>query len=180
MSNQQEIMSDLMFDFDDRKATEAILYLAARIPHPTLHGITHLLYFADKTSLERFGRFICGDDYYAMEHGPVPTFTYNLLKGGHKTEELGFTIAGYKVRPLRDAEEEWLSESDIECLDQTLAIYQDKPFWFIKKESHDEAYERAWSNREGKGSSRMSLESIVELLEDSDELLEHLSNPDPG
>ena len=49
-------MAELKFTFEREKAIEAILYLAGRIEDPTFHSIGKLMYFADKTSLERYGR----------------------------------------------------------------------------------------------------------------------------
>jgi uncharacterized phage-associated protein len=38
------------------------------------------MYFADRKHLEKYGRFICGDSYVAMKHGPVPSEIYDILK----------------------------------------------------------------------------------------------------
>jgi len=168
-------MSELRFAFDREKAIETILYIANRIERPTYHSITHLLYFADKTSLERYGRFICGDDYYAMENGPVPSNIYNLLKESQHTDQYGFvTDPRPRVKPLRDANPDFFSRSDIECLDQAIASCGEDPFWKIKGESHDEAYVEAWENRGSKASQRMKVESIAGMLMDSDELIAYL------
>ncbi len=69
------------FVFDEDVAIEVILYIANRVPHPTFHLIFKIMYFADKAHLERYGRFICGDSYVAMRNGPVPSVTYDMLKG---------------------------------------------------------------------------------------------------
>lgn len=170
-------MSELMFTFQRDKAIETILYLAKRIADPTFHSINKLLYFSDKTSLERYGRFICGDDYFAMERGPVPTNTYDLMKNDPRARGLPFEVVnGHTVKALRDANRELFSESDIECLDTCLALYGNVPFWKRQDDSHDEAYKKAWKERGNMGSVRMPIESIAELLEDSEELIDYLSN----
>jgi uncharacterized phage-associated protein len=169
-------MSEIQFAFDREKAIEVIIYLAQSIEEPTFHSITHLLYFADKTSLERYGRFTCGDDYYAMQYGPVPTNTYNLLKLSRRTDILGFVSEHPPlVKPLRNPNLEYLSDSDIECLNKAIEVYATEPFWKIKQDSHDGAYNAAWNNRGDKNSVRMSIENIVELLKDSEELLNFLT-----
>ena len=174
-STEESEVGQLEFAFDQDKAVEAILVIANRIPDPTLHSVTHLLYFADKTSLEKYGRFICGDDYYAMEHGPVPSNTYDLLKEAAKTDEFGFQTDGYRVLPLRGPDIDKLSDSDIECLVQATDTYGAAPFWKVKAESHDEAYEAAWNARGISRRQRMPVESIVALLENSDKLLSFLA-----
>jgi len=169
-------MSDLSFTFDQSKAVETILYLANRINKPRYHNITHLIYFADKTSLERYGRFIFGDDYYAMQYGPVPTCAYNMLKESEWTDKYDFVAEQPpNISPKRDADLDYFSESDLECLDLVIELYNSEPFWKIKKDSHDEAYAKAWDERGIDRSARMSIESIVSLLQDPDELLVFLT-----
>ena len=173
--NPQE-SGGLSFSFDAKKAVEAILFLANRLKDPGRHNITHLLYFADKTSLEKYGRFICGDDYFAMPYGPVPTNCYELLKMAEATDKLGFRTEDYKVRPLREPSLDLLSESDIECLDRVVQMYGDLPFWRIRDESHDDAWKAAWANRGDKLSEHIPVESIVGLLDNPEELLSFLTN----
>lgn len=72
-------MAGVTFQFDQVKATEAILYLA------------------DKTSLEKYGRFIFGESYYAMKEGPTPSYTYNLLKQAAERPTPALKVEGYKV-----------------------------------------------------------------------------------
>src|SRR3990172_1377165 len=150
-------MPELKFTFDKEKAIEAILYLAKRAKDPSFHSINKLLYFADKTSLERFGRFISGDDYVAMQWGPVPTNTYDIMK--HRQADYPFRIEEHTVEPLRDADTELLSESDIECLEASLELYGNAPFWKRQQDSHDEAYEQAWQSRGDTGSVRIPIET---------------------
>jgi len=169
-------MGEISFDFDSKKAIEAILYISGRASESTLHSITHLLYFADKTSLEKYGRLIFGDDYFAMEHGPVPSNTYNLLKSGRLTQEFGFRVEGHQVIPLREPELDFLSDSDIECLETAIEMYGDAPFWKRRRDSHDEAWEKAWESRGANNTNRIPIESIAAMLEDSEELLHFLTN----
>jgi uncharacterized phage-associated protein len=163
------------FKFEPEKAIEVILYITHNISDPTYHSINKILYFADKTSLENFGRFICGDTYYAMKHGPVPSNTYDLMKEAPPNGEYGFTVENdRKVIPLRAPDLEKLSESDIECLEQVIKLYGQTPYWKKTQDSHDDAWKKAWDARGDKQSNLMPVESIVELLEDDEDLLEHL------
>jgi uncharacterized phage-associated protein len=165
----------LKFDFKPEKAIEAVIYIAGKVPNPTRLRVSKILYFADKTSLEQFGRFICGDTYCAMQHGPVPSNTYDLMKEAPASGEWGFRTANNRdVIPLREPDLDELSESDIICLDQALHMYGTVPVWKLIDDSHDEAWKRAWDTRGGKGSSEIPIEDIVRLLEDAEELLEHL------
>lgn len=169
-------MDVLRSDFNAKKAVEVILFLANALPEPTFHNITHLLYFADKVSLKNYGRFICGDDYYAMQHGPAPSSTYSFLKLAKDTEVLGLKVRGYRVIPLREPNLDELSESDIECLEGAVRSHRDRSFDQIKAESHDEAYRSAWSNRGLSKSAPMSVESIATMLDNTGGLLAFLAN----
>jgi uncharacterized phage-associated protein len=169
-------VTELKFTFDREKAIEAILYLAARIDDPTFHSIGKLMYFSDKTSLERYGRFICGDDYYAMQWGPVPTHTYDLLKDAARGSVFPFTIQGHSVAPSRPADTDLLSESDIDCLDASIRLYGYVPMWKRHEDSADRAYKQAWEQRGNTASVRMPIEDIATLLDDGDELIDFLAN----
>ena len=68
------------FVFQREKAIEMVLYLAQRLDNPTVLQICKLMYFADKRHLDKWGQFLCGNDYVAMEHGPVPVNVYDMLK----------------------------------------------------------------------------------------------------
>ena len=163
-------MSNTPFTFDQRKAIEAIIYLCDKIDDPDRLGICKLLYFADKRSLEKYGRFIFGDDYSAMKVGPVPSRAYDLMKAADETMEYGFVSHGYLIVALRKAELDWLSESDKECLDQIINMYGKVPNRKRVDDSHDDAWKAAWNARGRKKSVPMALESIIGMFEDSDDL----------
>ena len=61
--------SKIAFDFNEPKAIETILYLANRISHSFKYRICKMVYLADKTSLEKYGRLIFGESYSAMKEG---------------------------------------------------------------------------------------------------------------
>jgi hypothetical protein len=64
----------------------------------------------------------------------------------------------------------------VECLDQIISIYGDKPNWYRAKDAHDDAYNKSWEKRGNKQSIIMPVESIAELLANSDDLIDYLSN----
>ena len=170
--------------FDLRTAIEAILYLTERSQDPTFHHLSKLLYFADRLHLARYGRFICGDDYIAMRHGPVPSHIYDMLKAARDGREYtyihlpdvqeSFTVeGGYRVHPLRSSNIEWLSDSELECLDQSICEYDKYSFPELTKLSHDDAWLSADEN------DAISVEAIVQSIGNPNHLLEHLQDPHP-
>lgn len=169
-------MIGITFQFNRAKAIETILYLAHRISDPDIYGICKLLYFADKTHLEKYGRFIFGDTYCAMEKGATPSNTYDLLKEISHRPLDSFEVIGHQVKALREPDLEYFSDSDIECLNQVIEVWGNVPNWERKKAAHDDAWEKAWQQKGTKGSVIIPIESIAELFDDSEGLIEYLSN----
>jgi len=171
-------MPSTPFQFDQEKAAETIIYLAKKLQNADVLGICKLLYFADKTSLERYGRFIFGDEYVAMKAGPVPSHVYDLLKSARETDEYGFKVEGNKVVPLRRAKVDLLSESDLTCLNQIIELYGNAPNWKRIDDSHDDAWEAAWESREDRDSVPINLENIIDMFEDPEDLKDYVFNRD--
>ncbi len=168
--------------FQPERALELVLYVARRIPRPSFHTISKVLYFADKEHLSRYGSLMTGDSYVAMRYGPVPTAIYNLLKaaGGRKepfipgewAELAGSALAvedAHRVRPLRDANLDLLSESQRSCLDASIRQNGRLSFRRLADKSHDAAWKSADENE------MIELEAIAKTLPNAREVLAHLS-----
>ena len=168
--------SEIAFDFDETKAIETILYLAKRISRSGKYKICKMLYLADKASLERYGRFIFGESYSAMKEGATPSKAYDLLKEFAEGCTDDIRVDGNAVVALRDANLDYLSESDIECLDQTIAIYDKNP-QKMYDDAHDGAWGKAWQSRkEGKQSADIPVRSIAHTLSNYRDLVDYLTN----
>ncbi len=163
-------MISIQFDVSKEKTIEVILYIAARVKNPTLHTIFKIMYFADKLHINKYGRFITGDTYIAMEYGPVPSGAYDITKNPPSED---IEISGYHVVPLRQAKENEVSESDLQCLNESIFEHGNKSFGQLTDESHDEAWKIAPEN------GVMTIESIIMMLDDSDDLLSFLQNQHP-
>jgi uncharacterized phage-associated protein len=72
----------LRFQIDWDRCIEGIAYISKLKPGVTQYYIGKIFYFADKSHFLDWGRPISGDRYIAMEHGPVPSNIYDLLKEG--------------------------------------------------------------------------------------------------
>ena len=165
--------------FDVGKAIEAILFVATKLADPTFHSVSKVFYFADKKHLERYGRFICGDTYVAMKHGPVPSQTYDIMKvavgrgwvNPDQAEliQLAFDVNKVcRIQPKRQPELKELSESEIECLAESVAEYGGKSFGELTSLSHDAAWDSADENE------LISIEEIAKSLPNSELLIAHL------
>jgi len=168
-------MTNITFQFNKTKAIEAILYLIPKVSDSDIYGICKLLYLVDKTSLEKYGRFVFGETYMAMKEGATPSGAYDLLKRAIRTPNSEMRIEGNNVIPLRKPNLDYLSKSDIKCLDEIVSIYGDKPNWYRAKDAHDEAWRKNWAKKGTKKRAIIPVEDIAELLADSDDLIEHLT-----
>jgi len=124
------------FRFDPEKAVAALTYLAQRVSDLDAMKSAKLLFFADRSHLRTYGRLILGDLYYGLEHGPVPTATYELIKQVFSQSikdddaEVAELLAEYldvdrsgeypRFVAKKDPDANTLSLSDIEVLDDTL------------------------------------------------------------
>lgn len=170
-------MTNITFKFNPQKATEAILYLIPNLPVPNVYGICKMLYLTDKTSLAQYGRFLFGDSYVAMREGGTPSGAYDLLKRLRKSPTSDLRVDDNEVIASRPANLDYLSKSDIQCLDDTIKKYGNPANWTDRKEAcHDEAWQKAWDKRGISKSNAMPVESIAETLKESDDLIDYLMN----
>jgi len=159
--------------FDGEKGLEVILYITAKCTD--MYTALKILYFADKEHLGKYGRLICGDYYVAMGNGPVPSHVYDMVKAvrrdGLSVKIPGlyeaFTVQENAIKPLRKPHIDYLSESDIECLDNAIKGYGKMSFSKLKSLSHDEAYKSADRN------DSISVEAIIKTLPNGKQLLDY-------
>ena len=159
-------------NFNKIKAIEAILFILEQDTNQpwTLHNVSKACYWADRRHLECYGRFIFDDQYIAMDHGPVPSGAYDLMKNDNINMELPFTVQEYNILGKRKHDAFELSQSDIECL-QTGAVMSGK---HRRNISHDSLYKSIQKNH------IIPLESFIEHCRDSEAVREHLEIHDIG
>lgn len=172
------VIGHIQFRFNRSKAIESILYLAQRVREPEVYDVCKLLYLVDKTSLERFGRFVFGETYCALKEGATPSNAYDILKKAKHEPVDGIQVEGTRVVALRSANQELLSKSDLECLDYIITIYGKESYVKRRQAAHDEAWKKIWQNRGVGASAIMPVEVIAQLFADSDDLLSYLHNSD--
>jgi len=171
-----------MFQFEPEKALEAILYTASRVRNADMYLCLKTLYVADKKSLSLYGRFIAGDWYSAMRDGPVGSNTYDIVKFVRSDNNYSavpqaidaFRLDGNSIVGLRDPDLDWLSESDIECLDSAIEEMGHLRFGPARDISHDAAYLATDRN------ARISEIAIAETLENGSHVVAHLNSLTPA
>lgn len=159
--------------FRKDETINAILYILAHSDRTDIHRVCKVLYYADREHLSKYGRSITGDEYIAMKFGPVPSNVEDIFKAlrGRSffsdnvddiREKMDFKNDYYleaKFAPDMD----YLSESEVECLDHAIALCRNKDFYELTGMSHD----YAWSNTER--DTVMSFRNILsEAGEDSE------------
>lgn len=165
--------------FDSDVAINAILYVAERVgSKKDMHKIFKTLYFADKYHLSRYGRTITGDDYIAMEHGPVPSRIDDIFKAvrgdsyfsaGELSKYFHF-VNRFIIEPDIKSDVDYLSESDTECLDEAIFLCKDKSFQELCDMSHDYAWNVTKKN------TRMRLGDILRECGDSEDYIEYVND----
>lgn len=172
-------------DFDQRKALHAILFVVTHLPEPAnVYNVLKCLYFADRRHLQDYGRLIYGETFYALEHGPVPSAAYEIIKyaGGRAKWDLRFPEASdlldvndIHVSARGPADTELLSRSDMICLLDAARKYGKLTFGKLKKLSHQgKAFENADPNGE------MKLADLIDELRDGEAVASHLKDRNPG
>jgi len=145
-------MRPINFRFDPEKFVAALTYFASHgVPDLDVMKANKLLYFADKAHLLKYGRPISGDDYYGMEHGPVPSNAYNVIKAAIAKDNalpLGLFERYLEVQPTsgnlhqivarESPDMDVLSDSDVEILDQTIEKYGPLPALRLRDLAHEE------------------------------------------
>lgn len=164
------------------KIREAIIFVIRKADREgfvaTQYDILKTLFFADRSHLNEYGRPITFDQYHALKDGPVPSFSYDILKGDRQALALaGLEGPLWSERPLRntiraffnaarDASEDVLSESDEEELSKALDLVRQLGFAGVWAKTHeDPAWEEAWESR---GTMNRAPMDYVRLLEKAD------------
>ena len=170
------------FKFDQEKALAALLYVTAKLYEfqhnaPSSHQVFKILYFADQKSLAGYGRPISGDYYVAMRHGPVPSTMYDMLKSARGDDN--FTkndfflehvevLGNHYIKPKISPDMDSLSETDLECLDDSIKENYRKNFSELQDKSHGSAWAKSDEN------DKMRPEDIAEEGGADKEMIEYI------
>ena len=154
----------LRFQFNERKGTEALAYMAERWPNITIFYASKVLFFAEKQHLNTYGRPIVADTFIAMPNGPVPSTLYDFIKGnlGNAGDPDGFrdaidTSNHPRLVAKRGFDATVLSQTDLECIEEAIAFCRAKGFGHLSELTHRE---KAWA--EAFANSAMDYELFVD------------------
>ena len=168
-----------------KTVADTIYYILRKIGKADKLKIIKLVYLADKYHLIKYSRTITGDDYYAMENGPVGTTAKDLLTlekndmfsptaqayMGKLIEQAGKDYF-YKAKDV-DVEFDTLSDTDKEVLDFVIKKFgnmtTNELINYVHKYPEWRKYENSFKNgliRRG----RIATEELLSILNDDFDL----------
>jgi uncharacterized phage-associated protein len=169
------------FKFDQEKAIAAVsLVLINQDGKCNFHKLFKILYFAEQKHLSRYGRTIFNDTYIAMKNGPVPSSVYDILKitkgdSIYYNQDIAaffstyFSVEDYNIKlNKKDLDIEIFSESEVECITESIEENKFLGFNTLTSKSHDLAWENVGLNQ------RISVLDIAKAGGANDELLKYI------
>lgn len=182
--------AELMLQPKLARIVAALLHIMKRKPDCDQYDLVKAVFLADRAHLNRYGRPITYDNYYAMEYGPVPSTTYDVIMGRidaqkelqaeqapWRSQAVWKTIRNFHA--LQEPDYSVLSESDIEELDAAVNAIEGLDFEGIHEMAkNDEAYQEAWARRGDRKALPMKYELLLdaEAREHEEDILHVLSN----
>ena len=162
---------------DVERIPEAILYFLSKRQNLTQYQIVRALFIADTAHLNKYGRPITFDNYFALVFGPIPQLAYDALKPEFDYQEIFGEDRPWKIvptsgkknyhtEPQRPPNNELLSKSDLEMLETSLTVILKLSFEQIKAITHDH---RAWIEAWGRRGHKLSAPMQTALLLNSDD-----------
>ena len=129
-----------------------------------------ILYIADRESLQETGQPITGDQIVAMEHGPVLSAVYDLIKGEHSswsTWSKFFKKIGYRIEMIADPGNGKLSKYEIGKLRNLTTKYEDRNEWDMVDAVHK--FEEWKKNNPGKSSRLIPIDDLLAAVGRADD-----------
>lgn len=136
------------FNQDRGKLIEAALYLSSLSiddPNFGMAKLAKLLYYADCESYLHYGEPVTGTTYLHFPHGPFPENWYQVrqqMEDNGDVEVLHETTGGayqrYRMLPLRAADLERLSPTDLESLEAQVRRFKGFNASGMEQYSHQE------------------------------------------
>lgn len=181
VANKKEKNDKLMRLFKKDVALQSILYILNALGgRSDMHKICKILYFADQLHLSTYSRSITGDAYIAMQFGPVPSKIDDIFKavrGDSYFSDTEFAeelksyfhfVNKYTISADKPTNMDYLSQSDVECLDASIAKCKDKSFGALTELSHGMAWQNTQRDR------KMSVKDILREIGDDEGYVDYI------
>ena len=140
-------------EIDELKLINVALYVLWKLDaeERDFHKILKIFWFADLKHVKEYGRTITEDAYYKMKDGPVLTLLFDIFKDVRDNKEpLCSKYSQYievqgrcMLKPLRKADIDYLSGSDIEALDKSIEENRAFKMDELSSKSHGLAWKKS-------------------------------------
>jgi uncharacterized phage-associated protein len=155
-----------------------VLYVLNSVERQRLgkHELFKILYFASQKHLVRYGSAMI-TDFYAFQNGPVPSKLCNYLNEKNNLIMSSLSVdeeTRYILSPKEKPDMDELSESDIECLNESIRENNGLKFEELTYKSHDLAWRNAWSRPVGNRGDRMDIIDIAIAAEADEQTIEYI------
>jgi uncharacterized phage-associated protein len=171
------MIDDFQIQFDEDRTVNAVLYITSKLTRKDFHKIFKILFFADREHLLKYGRTITGDNYIAMDDGPVPSNLYDIFKSvrgngffkddGHFSKYFS-VVEGCLLKENVEPNFNKLSKTDLEELDISLEKYGNMQWKEIRELSHGQAWLNTVNN------SAISFIEILKEIESDESYINYL------
>jgi hypothetical protein len=145
-----------MNKYEQQKIIEIVLYVLNKTGGIDFYHLFKILYFAEREHLAKWGDKIIPDDFFALKYGPVPTKLYDAIKKQNPDTHFGNLLwevvefagddAPNVLLPKRNADVNYLSESETTALKKSIDENSKKLFRELKVLSHDKAWKNAFNH----------------------------------
>lgn len=151
---------DIRYNFNAEKFANVMAYLSAKVPNLTKLRAAKLLFFLDKLHLIKYGRPVIGDQYYALDRGPIPSISLDIMNEVVDERPRGIPLPNRDVflkyvsvetkgkdhptfHKKKDYDPDIFSKSEMEVLEQVIREYGRKGIGALIEETHQDF---AWQN----------------------------------
>lgn len=167
----------MRFKFRKDESIQAILYILEKFSGKTeVCRICKTLYYADQLHLSRYARTITGDTYIATQQGVVPSnigSALNIILCNNKfadddfKEHFDLCNDNY-LQALHSTDTNYLSESDVECLNSSIYRCKDMAINELIKLPQDITFNEAIIDKE------ISYKEILSEIGENKDYIEYL------
>lgn len=175
-----------MTQYEKKCLIEVLLYILNATKGTDIYHVLKILYFAEQKHLVKWGSRMTADNFRAYEYGPVADLLYHAIRNSRKLDkeltDMLQDVAHFAgddapnvLLAKREADLDFLSQSERECLDESIRENAGLTFDELKRKSHDSAWQEAYEGEDdlmntisiakAAGADEAMLEYIKEQLE---------------
>ena len=168
--------------YNKERLVETVLYVLNKTGELDCYNLLKTIFFAELKHLAKWGQRITTDDICAMPYGLVLSHLQDAIKGDSRKQELSAMLreafkfvredASNVMLPLRKANEDYLSKTEKEALDESIRENANLSFEQLKNQSHDSVWYQKY--HEEKAKKIMSTLDMAKSAHASKDMVEYI------